>query len=122
MVVPAFGTTPIDYLLLAVTAVSTILTYSGKNLVAVLHSDSPAGSLSLVNLASGLLIAIGTGVLQGVGTFLVAGVILWDIVWKVVLASAFTYLGGTFFAPPYNTTKARLFVSPSTVKSLKKAA
>jgi len=110
VVVAAFSTAPIDYLLMAVTAVCAILTYSGKNLIAVLHSNSPAGSWSLINLASGVLIALGAGILESVGLFLIEGIILWAIVWKVVLATTFTYLGGTFFAPPYTTEKKRLFV------------
>ena len=116
VIVAAFSQTPIDYLLLSVTAVSTIWTYTGKNLVAVLHSDSPAGALSWINLASGLLIAIGTAALQSFGQFVIEGVVIWSIVWKVALSAAFTYLGGTFLAPPYNTTKARVF------GSVKKAA
>jgi hypothetical protein len=107
VVVAAFAQQPIDYLLLAVTAVSTILTYSGKNLVAVLHSDSPVGALSLINLASGLLVALGTGILESVGTFLISGAIMWSVVWKVILSSAFTYLGATFFAPGYSKSKVK---------------
>lgn len=110
VIVAAFSQTPIDYLLLAVTAVSTILTYTGKNLVAVLHSDSPAGALSWINLASGLLIALGTGILEAVGLFIVNGVVLWPVVWKVVLSVTFTYLGTTFFAPEHSTAKVRAFV------------
>lgn len=122
VIVSAFSQQPIDYLLLAVTAASTILTYSGKNLVAVLHSDSPVGSLSWINLASGLLVAIGAGILESVGLYLIEGAILWDIVWKVVLASAFTYLGTTFFAPQHSVAKVRGFISPATSRSLRKAS
>lgn len=111
VVVAAFSQQPIDYLLLAVTAVSTILVYSGKNLIDVLHSDSPAGALSWVNLLSGILVAVGTGFLQGVGIYLVEGTIIWSLVWRVVLSAAFTYLGTTFFAPEYNVTKLRVFGS-----------
>ena len=64
VVVAAFATQPVDYLLLAVTAVSTILVYTGKNLITLLHSESPAGSLSLINLVSGLLVAVGTGIVE----------------------------------------------------------
>jgi hypothetical protein len=110
VVVAAFTTQPINYLLLAVTAVSVILTYSGKNLITVLHSDSPAGALSWINLASGLLVALGTGILESAGLYLIEGVIVWSVVWKVVLSAAFTYLGATFFAPQYSTTKAKGFV------------
>ena len=111
VVVAAFSQQPIDYLLLAITAVSTILVYSGKNLIDVLHSDSPVGALSWINLLSGILVAVGTGFLQGVGTYLVEGIIIWSLVWRVVLSAAFTYLGATFFAPEYNVIKLRVFGS-----------
>lgn len=120
-VVTAFGQQPVDYAMLAVTAVSIILTYSGKNLIAVLHSDSPAGSLSWINLASGLLVAIGAGFLESAGTYLVEGAIIWDLVWKVVLASAFTYLGTTFFSPQHSTAKVRGFISPAASRALKRS-
>ena len=110
VVVAAFSTQPIDFLLLVVTALCAILTYVGKNLISVLHSDSPVGALSLLNLFSGVLVALGTGVLESVGTFLINGVILWPVIWKIVLATTFTYLGGTFFAPPYNTDKVKFLV------------
>jgi hypothetical protein len=121
-VVTAFGQQPVDYLLLAVTAVSITLSYSGKNLIAVLHSDSPAGALSLINLASGLLIALGTGIIESVGLYLVEGTIIWAVVWKVVLSSAFTYIGTTFFAPQHSTAKVRVFISPSASRALKRSA
>jgi len=101
VVTAAFTQTPINYLLLAVTALCAILTYTGKNLIAVLHSDSPAGALSWINLVSGLLVALGTGILEAAGTFLVEGIIIWSLVWKVVLSVTFTYLGSTFFAPEH---------------------
>jgi hypothetical protein len=108
VIVTAFSTTPIDFLLMGITAICAILTYVGKNLIAVLHSDSPAGALSLVNIISGVLVALGTGLLTGVGLYIVEGTIVWAILWKVVLSVTFTYLGGTFFAPPYNTTKVKI--------------
>ena len=109
IVVTAFSTTPIDYLLMGIAAVCTILTYTGKNLIAVLRSDSPAGALSFINLLSGVLVALGTGLLTGAGQYLIGGVVVWTVLWKVVLSVTFTYLGGTFFAPPYNTTGVKGF-------------
>ena len=109
VIVAAFSTTPIDYLLLGVTAVSTVLTYTGKNLIAWLHSDSPVGTLSLLNIASGILVAVGTGVLEAVGLYIVEGAILWPVLGKVVLSVTFTYLGSTLFAPAHNTGKVKLF-------------
>lgn len=118
VVVAAFSTTPIDFLLLAVTAVCTILVYTGKNLISLFHSDSPAGSLSFVNLISALLVAIGTGVLEAAGLFIIEGAVNWSILGKVVLSVTFTYLGGTWFAGPYSTEKKRLFASKTYIRSM----
>lgn len=120
VIVAAFAVQPINWILLAVTAVSTILTYTGKNIFVFFHSDSPAGSLSWINLASGLLIAIGTGILEGFATYFIEGAIMWNIVWKVVAAAAFTYLGTTFFAPQHSVAKVRGFISPATSRAIKK--
>lgn len=122
VLVAAFSTQPIDWLLLAVTAGCAILTYSGKNLIAVLHSDSPPGSLSFINLASALLVALGAGILEGVGLFIIDGAINWIILGKVVLSITFTYLGGTWFAPPYNTEKKRVFASKRYISRYLKGA
>jgi hypothetical protein len=110
VVVVMFGTTPVDYVLAAITAVCAILTYTGKNLIPWLHSDSPVGALSFINIISGILVALGTGLLDGVTQFLLNGVIIWAVLWKVTLSVTFTYLGATLFAPPYNTTKVKLIV------------
>lgn len=110
VMVAAFSETPIDWLLLGVTAVSAILVYFGKNLIMLWPSDSPPGALSLFNLLSGLFVAVGTGVLQSVGTYLIEGAILWPVVWKVVVSVTFTYLGTTFFAPQNSRSKVRGFV------------
>ena len=110
VIVAAFSVQPIDWLVLAVTAICSVLTYFGKNLLQIWPSDSPAGALSWFNLLSGLLIALGTGILQAVGMFIVEGIVLWPVVWKVVLSVTFTYLGTTFFAPEHSTAKVRAFV------------
>ena len=115
-----FSQTPIDFLLMGVTAVCTILVYTGKNLIELLRSDSPSGSLSFINLVSALLVAIGTGALESVGLYLIEGAINWSILGKVVLSVTFTYLGGTWFAGPYSTEKKRLFASKSYIRSLRK--
>lgn len=111
VVVAAFSTAPIDFLLLAVTAVCTIITYFGKNMISWLHSDSPPASLSLINIASGVLIAIGAALTESVGTYLINGAILWPVVLNVTAYTAGTYLLSTFFAPPYSVEKKRFFAT-----------
>jgi hypothetical protein len=120
VIVAAFAVQPINWVLLGVTAVSTILIYFGKNIVKFFHSDSPAGALSWINLASGLLIAIGTCIVEGFTTYFIEGVVVWNVVWKIVAAASFTYLGTTFFAPQHNKNAVRGFISPATSRALKR--
>ena len=120
VVVMYFGQQPVDYTLLAIAAVSTVLTYTGKNLLSLFPSDSPAGALSWINLAAGLLVAVGTGIIESIGLYLIEGAILWPIVWKVVLSALFTYLGATFFAPQHNKAAVRGFISPATSRAIKR--
>ena len=111
IIVMFFSQTPIDWVLMGVTAVCAILTYAGKNLIPWLHSDSEPGQFSLINIGSALLIALGAGILEGVGMFILDGVIQWALLGKLVLSISLTYLGATLFAPPYTTTKRKIFVS-----------
>lgn len=110
VVVTFFSTTPIDFLLMGVTALCAVLTYAGKNLIPLLHSDSQPGQFSLINIGSALLVALGSGVLESVGLFLINGAIDWVILIKVVASVTFTYFGATLFAPPFNVTKKRIFI------------
>jgi len=112
VVVVAFSQTPIMWATLIITLIGTALLYAGKNAFTALQSDSPAGSLSWKNIVSALLVAIGSGIIESVALIAGTGAIDWLILGKVVLSITFTYLGGTLFAPPYNTVKKRLFVTP----------
>ena len=109
VVVAFFSTTPIDYLLMALTAVCAVLTYVGKNLIAVLHSDSPVGAFSFINIVSALLVALGSGILEAGAMVIVNGVILCPVLGKVVGSIVLTYVISTWFSPPYNITKVKLF-------------
>jgi hypothetical protein len=97
-------TMPLNWILLGINTISTILSYFGKNLVPWLHSDSPAGQLSMINIVSGLCIALSTGILDGLGQYFINGVILWAVLGKLILGTMLTYIGGTIYTPPYNTT------------------
>jgi hypothetical protein len=93
---------PTDYLMMALAAVSAILVYGGKNLIVVLHSDSPAGTLSFINVFSGFLIALGTGLVDGAAMLIVNGTIVWAVLWKLSLSILLTYITTTWLAPPYS--------------------
>jgi hypothetical protein len=107
--VTAWTTPPIEWVLVGISAVTAILTYFGKNLIPWLHSDSVPGQLSLINLGSGVLVALGTGLLNLAGQYFIEGVILWPVVLKLVVSITFTYLGATLFSGPYTTKKVALF-------------
>jgi hypothetical protein len=94
----------INWVLLGINVASTVLAYFGKNLIPWLHSDSPAGQLSLINIVSGICIALGTGLIDGLGQYFLTDHIIWMSLGKLVLSITLTYLGGTIFQPPYNTT------------------
>jgi hypothetical protein len=110
VLVTAFTTPPVDYILMAVSAISAILVYVGKNLISVLHSNSPVGALSFINIISGLIIALGTAILDGFAMYFIDGVVVWLVLGKYVVFVTLSYLTATLFAPPYNTTKVKVFV------------
>jgi hypothetical protein len=122
VIVAYTSVTPIDFPLMAVTAVCTVLSYFGKNLITWLNSDSPPASLSLINIASGILLALATAFTESIGTYLLEGKILWPIVLNITIYTTGTYLLATFFAPPYSTEKKRLFASRSYISRYKKVA
>jgi undecaprenyl pyrophosphate phosphatase UppP len=100
-----FSTTPIDFVMMAIAAISAILVYTGKNLIAVLNSTSPATSLNWVNVVSGLLIALGTAILNYVAQYLIESTIDWTLLTKMVVGVTLTYLGSVFFSPPSRESK-----------------
>jgi len=104
-IVVAFNTTPIDVALLIVTIVSAILVYSGKNLISVWQSDSLPGKLSLVNIISGIFIAVGTGLTDYFAQYFIDGSVDWMLLSKLVLSITLTYLGSTLFAPANKESK-----------------
>lgn len=120
VIIAYISVTPINIPLLAVTAVCTILSYFGKNLVPWLHSDSPPSSLSIINVLSGVLLALATAFTESVGTYLIEGKILWAVVLKVTVYTTGTYLLSTFFAPPYSIEKKRLFASKNYINKYMK--
>lgn len=122
VIIAYISVTPINIPLLAVTAVCTILSYFGKNLVPWLHSDSPPSSLSLINVLSGVLLALATAFTESIGTYLIEGKILWVVVLKVTVYTTGTYLLSTFFAPPYSIEKKRLFASKGYINKYMKGA
>jgi hypothetical protein len=100
-----FSTVPVDYLFMLLAVISTILVYTAKNLVTVLSSTTPAGTLNFVNILSGLLLALGTGLLDAGAMFIVNGVILWGVIGKLSLSILFTYISTTWLSPPKSQSK-----------------
>lgn len=101
VVVMYFSQTPVDYLMLGIAAVSTVLVYSGKNLITLLHSDSPLWKLNLVNYVSGAILALGTAALDSAAKYIIEGAVAWDVAWKLALSVLLTYLAGTLVTEPH---------------------
>jgi hypothetical protein len=100
IIMTSFGQTPINYVLMAITAVAAILPYVGKNLIVFFTSTTPAGKFSWLNALSGLLIALGTGLTDYIGQYLFVDVINWAVLWHVVIGVTLMYVSSTYFAPP----------------------
>lgn len=100
-----FSTTPIDWAMMVIAAVSAILIYIGKNLVAVLSSDTPPNVFGWINLVSGLVIALGNAIINYVAQYLINGAIDWTLLAKMVVGVTLTYVGATFFSPPTKQSK-----------------
>lgn len=115
VLVAAFTSPPVDFLLLAVTAICTAMVYTGKNLISVLRSDSPPSTISMINILSALLVAVFTGILEGIGLFLIDGAIDWAVLWKVAASAGLTYITATFFTPPYSKEKSRFFAGEAAI-------
>jgi hypothetical protein len=108
IIMTILGPTPINMALVAISVIAGVLPYVGKNLIVFFNSDSPAGALSLVNIISGLLIALGAGLTEYLGQIIFEGIVVWPILWKVVIGVTLTYITSTFFAPP-NSQSKKLF-------------
>lgn len=101
-----FSQTPIQWGLLVVTAIATVLAYLGKNLIFVFaESETGPNELTWLNLLSALLVAISTGITESVALLIIEGHIVWLTLGKVVLGVTFSYLGSTFFSSPKSQSK-----------------
>jgi hypothetical protein len=109
VIVTAFSVTPIQWAVNGIILLGSILIYVGKNaFLPSLKSVSPAGTLSLVNIISALLILLGNAIIDAVATIVVNGVIDWLLLGRVALAVTLTYLGTTVFGGPTSNVKFKL--------------
>lgn len=102
-----FSQTPIQWALLSVTAIATVLAYLGKNLIFVGSSDPDSGpnEFTWLNTFSALLVAMSTGIMESAAMFIVDGKIVWLTLGKVVLGVTFSYIATTFFSAPKSQSK-----------------
>lgn len=108
VLVVAFSQTPVDYALLAVTAIATVLAYAGKNLFG-LFSTSEVWKLNLMNFLSALFVVIATGITQSLAMLVINGQIEWIMLLKVIGSVTLTYLAGTLVSGPTVKSK-KLFI------------
>ena len=104
VLVVAFSQVPVDYSLLAITAIFTVLAYAGKNLVGLISTSEP-WKLNLLNYGSALLLVIATGISESLGMLIVNGAIEWILLLKVVVSVTLTYIAGTLISGPTKQSK-----------------
>lgn len=102
-----FSQTPIQWALLAVTAIATVLAYTGKNLIFVASSDPTSGpnEFTWLNAVSALLVLISTTIMESAAMLIIDGKIAWLVLGKVVLGVTFSYVATTFFSAPKSQSK-----------------
>ena len=104
ILVVAFSQAPVDYALLIVTAIATVLAYTGKNILGFL-STSEQWKLNLFNGLSALLVLIATGLTESVGMLILDGAVAWIVMLKVAGSVTLTYLAGTLLSGPTKQSK-----------------
>lgn len=105
VIVSGFATPPIDWALMAATAIATVLGYLGGNLAGLFPSISNPFQLKLLDWGCALLTALGVGVFEYLAMIVVDHKIVWPVLVKVVLSVTATFLTATFFAPPKKEAK-----------------
>lgn len=102
-----FSQTPIQWGLMTLTAIATVIAYLGKNLIFVFSSDGESGpnELTWLNILSALLVAIATGITESAVMLIIDQKIVWLTLGKVVLGVTFSYIGSTFFSAPKSQSK-----------------
>ena len=106
-VVSVFSTTPIIWSMVIISLIVSVLIYFGKNLIPWLHSASPVGALSLINIVSALLILIGNALGDALATIAGTGHVDWIVALKIAASVTITYLNATFLIGPYNPVKTK---------------
>lgn len=103
-----FNTIPLNFAIMIVTLIGSILVYVGTNAIKTLRPISIPSTLTWQDAVHALLILIGNGIIESLG-LIVIGTTFADINWIVLLrisaSIAFTYLGSTLLAGPYSIKK-----------------
>jgi hypothetical protein len=94
VLVVIFSQAPVNYALLIVTAIATVLAYVGKNLIGLISTSDP-WKLNLVNFISALIIALATGITESIGMLVIDGKVAWITLLKIVGGVTLTYLAST---------------------------
>lgn len=94
-------TEPVNWAILTVTLITTVLAYSGKNLISVSKSDE--GKLNIVDVLSGLFVGLATALGNSVAMLvqescMSLSCVDWILLLKISSGVAMTYISTTFFA------------------------
>jgi uncharacterized membrane protein YuzA (DUF378 family) len=96
-IMPIVQTTPIIWSLVIVTIIGTAGIYFGKNAITLLKSNSPEGTLKLVNWISAGVLMAANAILSISATLIIDGHVNWVLMGTTVISVGGTYLVTTVF-------------------------
>jgi hypothetical protein len=97
-----FNTIPINFSIMLVTLIGSILVYIGTNAIKSLRPISIPSTLTWRDAVHSLFILIGNGLVDSAYSIVTGTTIHWIILLQISASIAFTYLGSTFFGGPYS--------------------
>lgn len=89
--------TPIEWQILLISSIGTVLVYLAKNFV--FPSISVFGKVDLRDALSGIILALGTGISNWVATILTDTPIDWSSLWTMVVSVVIGYFTKNLFTP-----------------------
>jgi len=105
VIVAGFSTAPVNWSIIIVTLIGTVLVYAGTNAIKILRPVSIPSTITFRDVMHALLILIGNGIIDSVALIVIGVEINWLVMGKIIAGITLTYLTSTFFSGPYSAKK-----------------
>jgi hypothetical protein len=109
VLVTGFSQTPVDFALMGVTAVASVLAFTGTNLTGLINSATEPGQFNWADALGALLVAVAASITEYIALIVVEHQMIWPVFFKVVGSATLTYIATTLFSGPKSKSK-KLFV------------